>query len=117
MRCRDALPFPVGETHGKWEERAAFRLSKNRRTRFCGGSLRRVRTTGASRCAGSEHLVSAAGLCPRLDESAGKRRSTRLRKGAPWLKPVLLQCARGAARTRRTYTRAPFLRMRRGAGR
>ena len=29
------------------------------------------------------HLISWAGLCPRNDESAGKRRSTRLRKGAP----------------------------------
>src|SRR4051812_19668926 len=32
------------------------------------------------------HLVSWAGLCPRNDESAGKRRSARLRKGAPWLR-------------------------------
>jgi transposase len=39
------------------------------------------------------HLLSWAGLTPRLDESAGKRRSTRLKKGAPWLKPVLVQCA------------------------
>ena len=31
------------------------------------------------------HLLSWAGLIPRLDESAGKRRSTRVRKGAPWL--------------------------------
>src|SRR5438105_3763570 len=29
------------------------------------------------------HLISWAGLCPRNDESAGKRRSTRMRKGAP----------------------------------
>jgi transposase len=34
------------------------------------------------------HLLSWAGLCPRNDESAGKRRSTRLRKGAPWLKTL-----------------------------
>jgi transposase len=39
------------------------------------------------------HLISWAGLCPRNDESAGKRRSTRLRKGAPWLKTTLVQCA------------------------
>src|SRR3954451_5008854 len=32
------------------------------------------------------HLISWAGLCLRNDESAGKRRSTRLRQGAPWLK-------------------------------
>ena len=30
----------------------------------------------------AEHLISWAGLCPRLDESAGRRRSTRVRKGA-----------------------------------
>jgi len=57
------------------------------------------------------HLVSWAGLCPRMDESAGKRRVTRLKKGAPWLKPVLVQCAWGAARTKRTYTQVQFLRL------
>jgi len=35
----------------------------------------------------ADHLVSWAGLCPRLDESAGRKRSRRLRKGAPWLSP------------------------------
>src|SRR3712207_7152882 len=45
-------------------------------------------------------LVSWAGLCPRNDESAGKRRSTRLRHGAPWLKTTLVQCAWAAARKR-----------------
>jgi transposase len=30
------------------------------------------------------HLISWAGLCPKNDESAGKRRCTRMRKGAPW---------------------------------
>ena len=39
------------------------------------------------------HLISWAGLCPRNDESAGKRRSTRLRPGAPWLKTLLVQAA------------------------
>jgi transposase len=57
------------------------------------------------------HLVSWAGLVPRLDESAGKRRSTRVRKGAPWLKPVLVQCAWGAARTKGTYYQAQFFRL------
>jgi transposase len=63
------------------------------------------------------HLLSWAGLCPRLDESAGRVRSTRVRKGAPWLKPVLVQCAWAAARTRNTYLQAQFLRLksRRGA--
>ena len=32
------------------------------------------------------HLVAWAGLCPGQNESAGKRKSARLRRGAPWLK-------------------------------
>ncbi len=59
----------------------------------------------------SGHLLSWAGLVPRLDESAGKRRSTRVRKGAPWLKPVLVQCAWGAARSKGTYYQAQFFRL------
>jgi transposase len=64
-----------------------------------------------TRFATAGHLVSWAGLCPRMDESAGKRRSTRVRKGAPWLKATLVQCAWSAARTRGTYLRAQFLRL------
>lgn len=63
------------------------------------------------------HLLSWAGLVPRLDESAGKRRSTRVEKGAPWLKPVLVQCAWAAARKKNGYFHAQFhrLKARRGA--
>jgi transposase len=57
------------------------------------------------------HLLSWAGLVPRLDESAGKRRSTRVKKGAPWLKPVLVQCAFAAAKAKGTYLQAQFLRL------
>ncbi len=57
------------------------------------------------------HLVSFAGLCPRLDESAGKTRSTRLRKGSPWLKATLVSCAWAAARSKDTYARAQFNRI------
>ena len=39
--------------------------------------------TDMSRLPTAGHLISWAGLCPRNDESAGKRRSNRLRKGAP----------------------------------
>lgn len=62
-------------------------------------------------------LISWAGLCPRSDESAGKRRSTRVRKGAPWLKTTLVQAAWAAARKKDSYLRAQFLRLkaRRGA--
>ena len=57
------------------------------------------------------HLLSWAGLCPKNDESAGKRRSTRIRKGAPWLKTALVQCAWAATRAKGTYLRAQFLRL------
>jgi transposase len=57
------------------------------------------------------HLVSWAGLCPRSDESAGKRRSTRLRKGGTWLKTMLVTCAWTAVRTKNSYLRAQFLRL------
>ena len=57
------------------------------------------------------HLVSWAGLCPRLDESAGKRRSTRTRPSAPWLKPTLVQTAWAAARKKDSYFHAQFLRL------
>src|SRR3712207_3408499 len=58
------------------------------------------------------HLLSWAGLCPRSDESAGKRRSTRLRKGAPWLKTTLVQCAWAASRQKASYLQAQFQRLR-----
>jgi transposase len=62
------------------------------------------------------HLLSWAGLVPRLDESAGKRRSTRVRKGAPWLKTVLVQCAWAAARKKNSYFQAQFLRLKARCG-
>jgi len=62
------------------------------------------------------HLLSWAGLIPRLDESAGKRRSTRVRKGAPWLKPVLVLCAWAASRKKNSYFEAQFLRLKARCG-
>ena len=62
------------------------------------------------------HLISWAGLCPRNDESAGKRRSTRLRKGAPWLKTTLVQCAWAASRKKLSYLQAQFQRLRHRRG-
>ena len=57
------------------------------------------------------HLVAWAGLCPGQNESAGKRKSTRLRKGAPWLKTMLVQCAWAAKRKKDSYYRAQFHRL------
>ena len=73
--------------------------------------------TDMSRFPTAGHLVSWAGLCPRNDESAGKRRSTRVRKGAPWLKTMMVTAAWAAARKKNNYFRAQFgrLKARRGA--
>lgn len=59
-----------------------------------------------------QHLISWACLCSRLDESAGRRKSTRTRKGASWLKTVLVQAAWSAVRKKDSYYRAQFLRLR-----
>jgi len=56
--------------------------------------------------------VSWAGLCPGNDESAGKRRSTRLRKGGQWLKATLVQSAWPASRAKGSYFKAQFHRIR-----
>ena len=60
------------------------------------------------RCAGDH---AWAGLCPGQNESAGKRKSSRLRKGAPWLKTMLVQCAWAAKRAKDSYYRAQFFRL------
>jgi transposase len=58
------------------------------------------------------HLVSWAGLCPQMNESAGRRKSTRIRKGAPWLKTVLVQVAWCAVRKKDSYFKAQYHRIR-----
>lgn len=57
------------------------------------------------------HLVSWAGLCPRNDESAGKRRTTRVRKSGTWLKTTLVTAAWAAVRKKDSYLRSQFLRL------
>ena len=67
--------------------------------------------TEMSRFPTAGHLISWAGLCPRNDESAGKRRTTRLRQGAPWLKTTLVTAAWAAVRKKDGYLHAQFLRL------
>src|SRR3981189_2337149 len=57
------------------------------------------------------HLVAWAGLCPGQNESAGKRKPVRLRKGAPWLKTMLVQCAWAAKRKKDSYYKTQFFRL------
>ena len=64
-----------------------------------------------SRFPSAGHLASWAGLCPGNDESAGKRRSGRTRKGSPWLRTALVEAAQAAARTKDTYLAAQYRRL------
>jgi transposase len=64
-----------------------------------------------SRFPSAAHLISWACLCPRNDESAGKRRSNRARKGSVWLKTTLVQCAWAAVKNKDSYLRAQFFRI------
>ena len=56
------------------------------------------------------HLASWAGLCPGQDESAGKRRSGKTRKGNRWLRGALVEAAHSSTRTK-TYLAAQFRRL------
>ena len=64
-----------------------------------------------SRFPDSGHLIAWAGLCPGQNQSAGKHRRSRLRKGAPWLKTMLVQCAWAAKRKKDSYYKAQFFRL------
>jgi transposase len=70
-----------------------------------------------TRFATSGHLASWAGMCPGNNESAGKRKGGRTRKGSIWLKRALTEAARAAARRRSCYLAAQYRRLvvRRGA--
>jgi transposase len=57
------------------------------------------------------HVVSWAGLCPRLHQSAGRRLSTRIRPTTPWLKTTLVQAAWAATRKNGSYLQAQFRRL------
>jgi transposase len=57
------------------------------------------------------HLASWAGMCPGNNESAGKRRSGRTRQGSKWLRTALVEAGNAAARTKDTYLRALYQRI------
>jgi transposase len=55
--------------------------------------------TDMNRFGGSSNLVSWAGLCPGNNESAGKRKSGRTRKGNKAIRRVLCEAANAASKT------------------
>jgi transposase len=56
-------------------------------------------------------LSSWAGVCPGNNESAGKRRSSRIPKGNVYLKTALVEAANSAAKAKGTYLRDKFYRL------
>jgi transposase len=59
----------------------------------------------------ARHLASWAGRCPGNDQSAGKRRSGRTRKGSKWLGIALEEAALAAIRSKNTYLQAQYQRL------
>jgi transposase len=64
-----------------------------------------------SRFPSHRHLASWAGLCPGNNESAGKRKSGKTRKGSPWLRSALVEAAWAASHSKRTYLSAQYHRL------
>jgi transposase len=59
----------------------------------------------------AKQLASWAGQCPGNDQSAGKRRSGKSRKGSKWLDWALEETAMAAIRTKDTYLAAQYARL------
>jgi transposase len=62
------------------------------------------------------HFASWARLCPGNHESAGKRRPTTTGKGATWLRATLQEAAWAAVRTKKSYYRALYHRLKARGG-
>jgi transposase len=67
--------------------------------------------TDMSRFPSAGHASSWAGLAPGQNESAGKRKSTRIRDGNRYLRSVLVQAAWAASRTQESFLAAFYRRL------
>ena len=63
-----------------------------------------------------KHLASWAGICPGNNESAGKKKHGRTRRGNNYLKGILTECAWAASRTKNTAFSAFYHRLVRKKG-
>jgi transposase len=70
----------------------------------------------ASRFPSHRHAASWAAICPGNDESAGKRRTGRTRKGNNHIRTALIEAALAATRTKDTYLRSQYVRAKRRHG-
>jgi transposase len=82
------------------------------------GAISIVAETGGdmSRFASAGHLCSWGALCPGQNESAGKRRSGKTRKGNRYLREALLQAALAATRKNGSALQARYHRVKRHRG-
>lgn len=64
----------------------------------------------------AEHICSWSGLCPGNNESAGKRKSTSVTKGNPYIKSMLCEIAWVITRKRNTYLSAWYWRIKQKKG-
>lgn len=66
----------------------------------------------------SKHLCSWAGLAPQNDQSAGKKKTTRISRAGVYIKPLLVQCALAAIKSKskhpEIFNRYNALKKRRG---
>src|SRR6058998_2703499 len=62
------------------------------------------------------HLASWAGICPGNNESAGKHKSGKTRKGNRWLRMTLIEAAAAATRTKDSALQARYRRVMRHRG-
>ncbi len=82
------------------------------------GAATIVAETGAdmNRFATAGHLCSWAAMCPGHNESAGKRRSGKTRKGNRYLRAALIQAGLAATRKNRSALQARYHRIKRHRG-
>ena len=67
--------------------------------------------TDLSRFATAGHLASWAGMCPGNNESAGKRKSGKTRKGNSALRAALIEAGHAAGKKKDSYLRAQYHRL------
>lgn len=65
----------------------------------------------------SKHLCSWAGLTPQNNESAGKKKTTRISRAGAYIKPLLVQCALASLKSKRyPEVRARYLSLKKRRG-
>jgi transposase len=70
-----------------------------------------------NRFASDRHVASWAGMCPGQDESAGKQRNGKCRKGSHWLRRALTEAGWAVSHTKNNYLASQYRNIARRRGR